>query len=63
MKRYLYKNIVLRQSYGMWNAYYNDNKYGEYLMAIGFRTKADAYIAGKAEVDSLNKAFSDLMEV
>lgn len=47
----------------MWNAYYNDNKYGEYLMAIGFRTKKDAYIGGKTEVDSLNKAFRDLIEV
>ena len=59
MKRYLYKNIVLKPSYRMWDAYYKICTNGKYntmfLLASGFRTKKDAYIGGKAEVDYLNE--------
>lgn len=55
MRRYLYKNIVLYQTWGRWSADYidNGNRFG--LHGCCTRTKRDAYRIAKQMVDYLNE--------
>lgn len=54
MKKYLYKNIVLFQTYGAWNADYIDGEKRFGLHRGANRTKAQAYTEAKRQVDRLN---------
>lgn len=55
MKKYIYKNIICYQSYGCWDADYNDHGTRIALHRCGCRTKAYAYEIAKANVDYMNR--------
>lgn len=55
MKRYLYKNIVLKKVMGSWCAYYKDENNMFLLCACGCKKKPTAYAIAKNEVDGLNE--------
>ena len=54
MKKYQYKNIELVQTWGTWDAYYNDGTRRFQLTATCSKTKKEAYNVAKNEVDYLN---------
>lgn len=55
MKKYTYKNIKCYQTYGRWQADYIREDGSRFaLHRCCTRTKADAYIIAKREVDYMN---------
>lgn len=55
MKKYKYKNIVCFQTWGTWQADYNNGEKRFALHRLCCKTKKQAYKYAKEEVDFLNE--------
>ena len=58
MRKYLYKNLEVVPYWNNYNVYYRHEDGTRETLTLGHRTKADAYKAGKMQVDYLNEKAS-----
>lgn len=61
MRKYLYKNLEVVPYWNNYNVYYRHENGTRELLTVSKLTKADAYKAGKMQVDFINN--KNVMEV